>query len=79
MPLDGHAAVAGDAGQANCLRARNAEHLKQFSLIKVVNKVSGEMVEVHVPCGQIDVCRAETEKGNPHRQALRKRHLLNID
>ncbi len=78
-PLDGHAAVAGDAGQAHCLRAKNAEHLKQFSLIKVVNKASGETVEVHVPCGQNDVCRAETKKGNHYRQALRQSHLMNLD
>ena len=78
-PLDGHAAVAGDAGQAYCLRARNAEHLKQFSLIKVVNKVSGEMVEVHVPCGQNDVCGAETKQGNHYKQALRQSHLMNLD
>ena len=37
-PPDGHALVAGDAGQAHCLRAKYAEHLKQLSLTMVVHK-----------------------------------------
>ena len=55
----------------------NAEHIKQLSLINVVNKASGETVEVHVLCGQNDVCRAEAKKGNHYRQALRQSHLMN--
>ena len=36
-------------------------------------------MEAHVPCGQNDVCRAETKKGNLYRQALKQSHLMNLD
>ncbi len=45
----------------------------------MVNKASGETVEVHVPGGQNGVCQAETKKGNIYRQALRQSHLTNLD
>ena len=78
-PLDGHAAVAGDASQTHCLRAKNADHLQQYSLIQVVNEASLQTVEVHVPCGQNDVLDAETQQANKYRQALRQSHVMNRD
>ena len=57
----------------------NADHLQQYSLIQVVNEASLETVEVHVPCGQNDVCDAETQQANKYRQALRQSHVMNWD
>ena len=82
-------AVARDAGAAShmggpaaraakCLRAQDAKHLQDFALVEAKNEVNGAMVKAHVPFGQMDVCRAETEKGNLYRQALWKRSLLDL-
>ena len=61
------------------LRAQDAEHLKTHALVEVVNEVSGETVKVHAPLGEMDVCRAATQKGNRYRNTLRRLSLLEID